>query len=407
MEVSRSFEYSKRVPPTIPTVGSAFNKGTEHMLSLAYGFPAPETFPTDLLREATEKAMIKDGEQTLQYTGSTGKTRLAEWIVNRSRLRKINVQAQQVLVTNGSMQAIDLAVRTLTNEGDHIWLEAPTFFGAVRIFQTARVHMKTFQVDDEGINVDRIEQALLSAISCGEPLPKMIYVMPNYHNPTGISLSISRRKHLAELAYRYNFFILEDDAYVDLNFSNIQQPAIYHFAPERTIYLSTFSKIVAPGVRLGWAVAAQEVIDQMTSLKPDGTTNVFVQEVVANFFEQVHFQQHLDKIVTLYRQRCQVMMETIDQCFGTEVSYYIPKGGFFIWLTFLNPINTTYLQTLCLEKGVAILSSESFYFENQEYNHVRLCYTYSNTEQIKRAINTMAMLYHQHKHKWLLLKDVE
>lgn len=407
MQPIKAFNYSDRFPDYIPLVGSAFSKDHPDAIPLSFGFPAPETFPIQVLTDASTKALQVEGGRSLQYTGSDGREKVVDWIKYRSRLRAIEVETDNILVTSGSMQAIDLATRTLTNEGDEIWLEAPTFFGATRIFRLAGAALRTFPVDEDGVDVDAIEAALVDAVNNDKQLPKMIYCMPNYHNPTGVNLSIERRKRLAKLAYQYNFYILEDDAYVDLNFSNIHVPSIYSFAQERVIYLSTFSKIIAPGIRVGWAIANQHVISKMKVLKVDGTTSVFVQEIVANLLEEIHFETHLTKIITLYRERCEAMVMALDKYFGSEINFVVPKGGFFIWVTFPSEVDTNRLQRACMEQGVSFISGEDFYVDQMEYNHIRLCFTFCNDSQIERAIKRMADVYFYSKNNVQHFQEAE
>ncbi|SEN69586.1 2-aminoadipate transaminase [Amphibacillus marinus] len=402
----KPFQLSNRFSDSIKAVGSAFAKKNRDLISLAYGFPAPETFPISALVQASATALQEEGTSALQYTGGPGRHYLPTWVTERAKLRQIEATPEQVLITNGSMHAIELAIRTLTSEGDQVWIEAPSFFGAVRMIELAGVSIREFPVDQHGLDVDLIEQALLQAINQQKPLPKVLYIIPNYHNPTGVTLSLERRKRLAELAYRYNFFIVEDDAYVDLSFDQAYLPAVYKFAPERTIYVSTFSKIIAPGVRLGWAIGNQEVIQYMGISKSDGATNVLSQEIVANFLQNLDLDQHLGQITTLYQQRCQTMIQAINFHFGSEVSYTIPSGGFFIWLTFPKSIDTKQLQLACLEQGVSFLAGEDFYYQAREHNHVRLCFTFSNEALIKQAIKIIADVYHERRHHLSLLEEV-
>lgn len=397
MQQLNEFTYSSRFSDSIPIVGSAFTKNQQDAIPLSFGFPAPETFPIQTIIDATTYSLMTDGDRALQYTGGDGKKKIAQWIVDRSKLRSIETSSENVLVTTGSMQAIDLAVRTLTDENDEVWIEAPTFFGAVRIFQLAGVCLRAFPVDQNGVDVDAIEKALIDATNNHQPLPKMIYVMPNYHNPTGVNLSLERRKKLAALAYRYNFFILEDDAYVDLNFSNIYVPAIYHYAPERVIYLSTFSKLIAPSIRMGWAIGNDSVIQKMHLLKVDGTTSAFVQEIVANVLEKMNLETHITSITQLYRERCEAMISAVLNYFGDEVTFVVPKGGFFLWLTFPFGVNTSHLVQACVDKGVNFIAGEYFYEGCLEFNHLRLCFTFCDEKKIDEGIKRIAEVYFANK----------
>ncbi|WP_078544931.1 aminotransferase-like domain-containing protein [Litchfieldia alkalitelluris] len=400
------FSFSRRFSSHIAEIGTAFPSRVVDAIPLSFGFPAPETLPITLLSDSTARALQTQGEQALQYTGGIGPSKVVEWIKNRSSLRSIDVDNNEIIVTTGSMQAIDLAVRTLTDPGDQVWIEGPSFFGAIRIFKLAEVELSAFPIDEHGVKVDLIEDALIYARDNELPLPKMIYIMPNYHNPGGINLSLERRIKLAELAKEYNFFILEDDAYVELTFGHKYLPAIYSFAPERVIYLSTFSKIIAPGVRVGWAIACSEIIAKMRMLKVDGQTSVFVQEIIHQFLESMNMEAHLSKLNAIYCSRRNAMIEAIDEFFKDDVSYDVPEGGFFLWLTFPLETNTSDLLEQSLETGVNYIPGEHFYLNNEGSNQLRLCFTFCNEEKIKEAISRLAEAYYELKMNPEYLKEV-
>lgn len=292
MNSLKQFTFSKRFP-NMPIIGSSFAGSLDHVIPLSYGFPAPESFPLETMVAATQAAMKTQGFGAMSYSGGTGTSHIVNWILERSKLRDVHAKEDQILVTAGSMQAIDLVARTLTDPGDEIWIEAPCFFGAIRTFNLAQVKLRSFPIDENGIMVDYVEKALLEATLQQKPIPKLLYIMPNYHNPGGVNLSVDRRRKLAELAYEYNFFILEDDAYVELSFDGTYLPSIHSFGPERVIYLSTFSKVIAPGIRLGWAIGLSEIITKMRILKTDGLTSVYVQEVVHNVLDQLDIEEHI------------------------------------------------------------------------------------------------------------------
>ncbi|MBP3041619.1 PLP-dependent aminotransferase family protein [Bacillaceae bacterium Marseille-Q3522] len=396
MSALQEFTFSKRFP-NIPFVKPAKRGEQINFTPLSFGFPPKEAFPIDELADAAVIALKTEGKDCLQYSGGPGMEQLVEWIKQRSALRSIGAENNQILVTTGSMQAIDLATRTLTDPGDQVWIESPSFFGAIRIFSLAEVELTSFAVDENGLRVDLVEQALLEARANGKPLPKMMYIMPNYHNPTGVNLSLERRKKLAMLAYEYNFYILEDDAYVELNFQGDYLPSIYSFAPERVVYLSTFSKIIAPGIRMGWAISGEEVISKMAMLKADGRTSVFVQEVAAKYLTSIDFEAHLAKLNALYLTRKNAMVQSIREFFGDEVSFVAPEGGFFLWLTFPQGVDTSLFYDQSVKNGVTYIDGANFYLGEKELNHIRLCFTFCNEEEIRTGIKRIADSYFSYK----------
>lgn len=398
MQVLQDFPLSRRLPE-MPMIAAAYAANHPDVIPLSFGYPAPEIFPVSQITEATKMALQSQGRDALQYTGGIGPKKIIEWIQQRSLLRSIHAETNQIMVTTGSMQGIDIATRTLTDPGDEVWIESPSFFGAIRSFRVAEVNLTSFPIDENGLRVDLVEKALLDAKLHNKPLPKMLYVIPNYHNPGGINLSLERRKKLAELAYEYNFFILEDDAYVELSFTNQYLPAIYSFCPERVIYLSTFSKVIAPGIRMGWAIAGEQVLNKMQMLKSDGATSVFVQEVIHHLLEIIDFKTHLSQLTSLYRTRRDMMVEAIKENFSDHVSFELPEGGFFLWLLFGQGVNTSMFSERALDYGVSFLDGQHFFLENQGFNHLRLCYTYCNEEQIRKGVTRIADSYFEYLNK--------
>ncbi|MET1249553.1 PLP-dependent aminotransferase family protein [Sporolactobacillus sp. STCC-11] len=396
MKKLEQYHFSKRFDG-VPLIGSAFAGEHPGLIPLAFGFPYPNSFSIDGLAEAAVKALKSEGTEALQYSGGPGQKRILEWISERSKLRSIQVDTDQIMVTSGSNQGIDLVARTLTDPGDSVWVEAPVYFGALRAFYLAQNELTAFPVDEAGLRVDLIEEALIEASEGKRPMPKFIYVLPNYHNPAGISLSVERRKKLAELAYTYNFYIIEDDAYVELNFDGEFLPSIYSFGPERVIYMSTFSKIVAPGIRMAWIISDPEVLNRIKIVKTEGLTSVLMQEVVSCFLEKVDFAEHLKPLVAGYRMRRDAMVEAINDFFGDEVSFEKPEGGFFLWLTFPEEIDTTRLLHDAVEAGVSFVDGKSFYLDGKPTNNLRLAFSFCDEAQIREAIQTLAKVYQKQK----------
>ncbi|WP_145409045.1 aminotransferase-like domain-containing protein [Paenibacillus xylanexedens] len=392
------FQFPKRVPDA-PPVGAAQASTRSDVIPLSYGTPSSEAFPYTELQAAATAAILQEGQDALQYAGSLGPTRVQQWITERAALRSIHVGQGRVLVTYGSQQAIDFAARALLEPGDHVWVEAPTYFGAVSTFKTAEAVITSFPLDEDGIQVDQVEAALQEAVQQGKPLPKLLYCMPNFHNPGGVSLSIERREHLARLAYEYNFFILEDDAYAELVYEGQHLPAIYSFGPERVIYLSSFSKIIAPGIRLGWAIGSPTVIRHMNSFFQGSKASVFSQEIVAQLFNHLPFNEHLDQLITRYRASRDVMVTTLREQFGDEVQFQIPDGGFFIWLTFPTNVRTSEFVKTAADLGVSFLPGSQFFVTPEGEQHARLSFSYCNAEDIQQGVIRFAEAYRNYKNR--------
>lgn len=390
------FIYPKRVPAA-PPVGAAQASTRSDVIPLSYGTPSSDAFPYAELQAASAAAIFQEGRDALQYAGALGPGRVQQWIAERAALRSIHAEQGQVLVTYGSQQAIDFASRALLEPGDHVWVEAPTYFGAVSTFKTAEAVITSFPLDADGIQVDRVEIALREAVQQGNPLPKLLYCMPNFHNPGGVSLSVERRERLARLAYEYNFFILEDDAYAELVYEGQHLPAIYSFGPERVIYLSSFSKIIAPGIRLGWAIGSATVIRHMNSFFQGSKASVFSQEVVAQLFDHLSFDEHLQHLIERYRSSRDVMVDTLREQFGDEVQFQIPSGGFFIWLTFPEEVRTSEFVKDATDQGVSFLPGSQFFVTPEGGHQARLSFSYCNAEDIQRGVLRFAEAYRHYK----------
>ncbi|MCL1632153.1 PLP-dependent aminotransferase family protein [Sporolactobacillus sp. CPB3-1] len=398
MKNLQHYDFSKRFDD-VPLVGSAFSGEHPGMIPLAFGFPYPKSFPIDALVESATGALKSEGTQALQYSGGPGQQRILEWIRQRSQLRAIQVNTDQIMITSGSNQGIDLVARTLTDPGDSVWVEAPVYFGALRAFYLAENQLSAFPVDGDGLRVDLVESALIEAAAGKRPMPKFIYVLPNYHNPAGIRLSVERRRKLAQLAYAYNVYIVEDDAYVELNFTGEFWPSIYSFGPERVIYLSTFSKIVAPGIRMAWVICQNpDVLSKMKIIKTEGLTSVLMQEIVSDYLEKNDFENHLEPLITGYRMRRDVMVEAIHEFFGDEVSFEKPEGGFFLWLTFPTKTDTTRLLHESVKVGVSFVDGKAFYLHGKPTNDLRLAFSFCDEITIREGIQKLAAVYKKQKY---------
>lgn len=387
----QSFAFARRIPQT-PSIGSTTVTNPDHV-HLSFGFAAPDLFPIERLEQAASEAITLYGQKALQYSGSGGPAKIIGWIRNRSLQHGIHADADQVLVTYGSTQGIALAANVLLDPGDHVWVESPSFFSALQAFRVAEAKITSFPIDADGVRVALLEEALKEAKRTGKPIPKLFYTMPTYHNPGGVTLSLDRRRRLAELAKEYHFFILEDDAYAELNFTGDELPPLYTLCPDRVIYLNTFSKIIAPGIRLGWVIADQAIISKLKLLMLGGSTGVFTQEILAQLLEGFPFEEHLEQLRGHYRKQRDVMVAALQRHFGEHVTFHIPQGGFFLWLTFREDVNTARLLRHAEARGVSFVDGRSFYVQEEGFRHARLCFSYCSQEQIERGIRILADAY--------------
>ncbi|NRD79109.1 PLP-dependent aminotransferase family protein [Bacillus sp. BRMEA1] len=396
MPGNSEYQYNQFLPKT-PSIGGTTGAGVDHV-HCSFGFPNSELFLIKELAEAAKNATLSHGHLALHYPGGPGTWNIRQWIANRGRSRKIKSNPSDILITAGAGQAIDATARVLINPGDEVWVEAPSFFSALRAFEIAGAAVRAFPMDENGLQVDLVQEALEFATFNGGNLPKFIYVMPNFHNPGGVNLSVERRKQLSSLAIKYNFYILEDDAYADIHFNQGVLPAIYSFAPERVIYIGTFSKIIGPGIRLGWTIANSEILQYMRLFLLGSQTNPFMQEIIAGLLENIEFDKYLNDVNQRYVGQLDVMIHELGRYFGDEIKYNKPSGGFFLLVKFKEKVDVSALVALAEKKGVSVVNGKEFYLNGSDVNEIRLCFTYSSENQIRKGIERLAEAYKEMKH---------
>ncbi|WKA53200.1 PLP-dependent aminotransferase family protein [Planococcus shixiaomingii] len=349
------------------------------LISLAGGLPAPELFPIDALKAASEAVLTEEGAASLQYSATEGYTPLRKIIIGRMDAIGIPVELNQVMITSGSQQAIDLTGRLLIDEGDTIICESPTYLAAINAFKTYDANFVEVEMDEDGMIMEILEKRLQE-----NPNAKFIYTIPDFQNPSGRTLSLERRKRMIELANRYDVLILEDNPYGAIRFSGTAIPPIKHFDTEgRVIYLSTFSKIFAPGLRLGWICADEVFIEKYIGLKEsaDMHSDGFAQRLTAKYMELNDIEAHIEKIKAVYKERCTAMVACIEQYFPNEISYVEPEGGLFIWVELPASMDSRKIALACLENNVAVIPGAAFFANKAQTNTLRL--NFSNTSEAR------------------------
>lgn len=383
MTVTQVFPYNQFLQTT-KTLGGTTTFADNHV-HLSFGYPYSALFPLqELAQAAFDETLAKPN--ALHYFGGDGTQLIREWLTTRLQQFSIETTATSITITAGAAQAIEILARILVNIGDEIWVEDPSFFGAIRSFRLAGATIRAFALEEDGINVDALEQELLTRAAAGEPLPKCLYIMPNYQNPTGITLSVEKRQRLAALATTYNFYILEDDAYAELNYSDCVLPAIQSLNPERVIYIGTFSKFIAPGIRLGWAVVPPALRGFIQQFLHGSQTNPYMQQIVSKFLQTVNFDDYVHRLRIFYKQQRDFAAAALQQAFGEAISLHIPTGGFFITIHFNDGTNTTKLARLAEQLGVSVVDGTAFYVDGENHHMLRLCFTYCSEAQIELGI---------------------
>ena len=384
------FKYSKRVPADgTDAVGAILQAAADpKIISFAGGLPAPELFPVKEMKAAVDKVFEEHGQEAMQYGAAKGVTALRE-VIQQHVKEKENVDSEldNVLVTTGSEQALDLVGKAFVDPGDTVLVEQPTYLCALDVFRSYGANFASVEMDEDGMKMDALEEALKA-----NPNTKLIYTVPNFQNPTGRTMTEKRRKQLAELAEKYDVYVLEDNPYGEIRFSGQHVPAVKSFDKSgHVFYMSTFSKTIAPGFRLGWLVADKAVVNKLTVLKQsaDLHTDNLAQFAVAQFFADNDVDAHVKEISALYGKRKDLMLEGIKKYFPEGVKYTDPEGGMFLWVEVPGVDDTVELFKECLEHDVAFVPGDPFFAGEVQPGAFRLNYSNMKEDQIEVGLKRL------------------
>src|SRR5215213_4925787 len=354
------------------------------MISLAYGLADPALFPRAELAAAVAAVLEEDAAAALNY-GPTF-LGLREQIVGRLRSQGIEAEDDNVLVSYGSGQILALLPEVFVNPGDVVLIEGPSFMGAVRNFGEAGARLVTVPTDDNGMNVEALDE-LLRGLRRENVRPKFIYTIPTFHNPTGVTMPLTRRQKLISLAAEYGIVVVEDDAYGDLRFEGQSLPSLAALDQEGwVIRTGTFSKILAPGLRMGWAYARPEVIHRLAMFKTEGSSGPFLTRTIARYCADGRLEAHIQELIALYRNKRDVMLEAIAREFVPGVTTVRPEGGFFVWCKLPTGISATALLSTSEVQGATFLSGTRCFANGQGDDAIRLAFSYQPAHEIEEGI---------------------
>ena len=367
------------------------------VISFAGGLPAPDFFPWQEIEAATDRILETRGKEALQYSTTEGFLPLRELLVRHMARYGIEVQAGNVLITSGSQQALDLVGKLLINPGDRVVVEDPSYLGALQAFTAYQPEFLTVPVDEGGIDTERLEVALRSG-------PKFVYVLPNFQNPSGVTLSLERRRRVIELASHYGVPIVEDDPYGQLRYEGSHLPPLVvldaefhgtgnhvHAYRGDLIYLGTHSKTLAPGLRIGWVVAPEEVVDKLVQLKQgaDLHTATFTQMVAWETARGGFLDRHVRRLREVYRERRAAMLDALERHFPPGVQWTRPQGGLFLWVTMPPPLDSARMLPRALEAGVAYVPGHSFHALGGGEGSMRMNFSYCPPEVIEEGVRRL------------------
>ncbi len=388
------YRYANRVQYVKPSaIRELLKLGNDpEIISFGGGFPDPDVFPIEKLRKVFDEVLSKDGRRALQYTTSEGLPSLRQKLADRMKRAGVACELKNIFMIQGAQQGLDISAKMFIDRGDVIITENPTFIGGLIAFNPYEPKYAPVAMDSEGIRTDLVEKALKQ-----NPNAKLIYTIPDFQNPTGITMSLARRKRLVELANEYDAIIIEDSPYREIRFEGEAIPPIKSFDTQgRVIQLGSFSKILSPGMRIGWLVAEQELAEKLCLLKmaadtQNSTLNMYAAD---KFMEMYDMDEHIEGIRKVYKRKKDLMLDIISSSFPKSISYTNPEGGLFTWLTFPEDVDATRLmkERTLPEVKVAYVPGASFYPVDEEKNHCRVNYSCMSEEKIIEGMGKLGRI---------------
>ena len=365
---------------------------TPDMISFSAGFPSPETYPVEDIKESFIQVLDHEGKEALSYCSTSGYGKLREIIAKRMHDQfNLNYRTDEVIITSGSQQALDMSSMLFINKGDVVLFETPSYLGAVNALKAYEAELVALPTDREGLVLDSLKKAL---DQYGERV-KLIYVIPDFQNPTGRSWSKTRRREFVELISAYDIPVIEDAAYSELSFEDeLEKPLSYYDKKGQIVYVGTFSKTFCPGLRVAWLCARENLMEKYLILKnaADLSSSAIAQRQMANYLQHNDLDAHIQWITGLYKDRRDRMMQVIDREFPKEARYVVPKGGLFIWLELPENRDSRELLRRAMAEKVAFIPGGSFYPSGVKNNELRLNFSNMSHEDIEKGMSILGHL---------------
>lgn len=366
------------------------------VISFAGGLPDPDLFSLDKIQAVTDEVLRNSPGEALQYCPTPGYTVFREYVARRAAQRGLAAGVENVIITGGSLQALDFLCRLLLEPGDEVFVEAPTYLGAIHTIKTYDAVVTGVPMDNDGLRTDLLAQLLANRKRAG-CLPKFIYTIPNFQNPSGCTLTTPRRRELIRLAREYEVPVLEDDAYGELQFDGQPEPLLKTMEPsDLVVFLGTFSKIFCPGVRLGWVIASPELVNKMVLVKQanDQCPNSWGQKVIHAFGQAGLLEQQIAGIAGGLKSRRDVMLQALAEFFPAGTTWTVPGGGYYIWVTLPGQIDTEALLPVAVEQWKAAYVPGPFFFPDRSgANTLRLAYSLAKEPDIAEGIRRLGQMF--------------
>ena len=370
------------------------------IISFAGGLPAPQTFPVEGLRRAADKVFRERATEALQYGTTEGDNELKDQLISFEARQGVHVDRDRMLIVSASQQALDIACKVFLDPGDVVIAGRPTYLGEIQAAQSYRAEVLgvPFGPEDDGFDMAELRTRYTNAVAAGKKV-KYVYVIADFQNPTGICWSVAKRRELLEFSYENGLLVVEDAPYREIRFLGESLPSIYQLDQEgenrgNVIGFKTFSKILAPGTRMGWIIARPEIVSKFVVAKQamDLCSNVFTQAWVAEYLRTGVIYEHIEETRALYRSKRNRMMEAFDRCMPKrpDLSWTKPEGGLFLWIRLPAYIDTEKMFLVAIERKVAYVVGAAFYFDAPEHNEMRINFSYASLEQIDEGVKRLS-----------------
>jgi 2-aminoadipate transaminase len=362
--------------------------GADDVISLAGGLPDPATFPGRIVAEILRELVDEGDASPFQYSPTPGLAGARDFVAGRlERLERRRPGDDELLLTSGAIEALELVGKAFLDKGDTVVVEAPTYLGGIMAFQSFEADVVGIALDEDGLRVDELEQALANGLR-----PKIVYSIPDHQNPAGVSLSSERREALVDLARRFGFLVVEDVAYRELSFEEQPPPSLWSLAPEAVIQAGTFSKTFFPGVRLGWATGPGEIVAKLVWAKQntDQCSGALGQRLLEEYGRRGHLDEQVRRSRSLYRSRCAALLEALDTHLASRASWTRPRGGFFTWLDI--GVDADDIARRALAAGVGVVSGRPFFADGSGAGHLRLAFSTAAEDEMEEAVRRLATL---------------
>ena len=361
----------------------------KEMISFSGGFPNPESFPVEQLKHASNKVFELDGKAVLQYALTEGYKPLRQFISNRyKQIYNLDIPYDEILITSGSQQALDFISKTFLDPNDTVIVEEPSYLGAIQTFNSYEANLITVELNENGINCEEL-QSKLNLYN-----PKLIYVIPNFQNPSGVSYSEENRIKFMEIVKKHNVIVVEDDPYGELYFTKQSQLHLKSLLPDQVILMGSFSKTISPGLRLGWVCAPKKIYKNLFTCKEasDLHSSYLDQRIIYQYLIDNSYDDHLSSIRELYSSKQKLMLESIKKYFPNEIKVFPSEGGMFLWVVLPDTISSLDLFYEAVKHKVVFVPGDPFYVFRKHVNAFRLNFSNASSENIEEGIKRLGIV---------------